>query len=79
MTDEIDAKLERLAGRVQAQRDRVRAELEKEPGLLHLVEALRETFGAKLVHLKTATFETGQELPRGIVPAQAFKVRRRRK
>ena len=78
MTDEIEQKLARLDRRVQAQRDRVRAELDTEPGLLHLVDALRETFNAKLVHVRTATFETGHELPRGFVPAEAFIVRRRR-
>lgn len=75
---ELDEKLARLSGRLQAQRDRVRAELAKEPGLLLLAEGLRAAFGGRLTWLKTDTFEHGQELPRGVVPAEAFDVKRRK-
>lgn len=70
MTDDIDEKLARVSGRLQAGRDRVRAELGKEPGLLALAEAWRERFGARLVWVKTDGFEYGREIEAGVVPVE---------
>lgn len=59
MTDDLDAKLDRIANRIQARRSEVRAHLGLRPDLLDLAEACKETFGAKLVYLKVDGFETG--------------------
>jgi hypothetical protein len=75
---ELDRKLDRLNTAVQARRDSIRQQLETEPDLLALAEALRERFQAKLTYLKTPAGEHGKPLPQGICPAEYYppKVRR---
>jgi hypothetical protein len=62
--DEIDAKLARLGARVAAKSETVRSELER-IGALELATALRETFGAKLVYLRTDRATQGTDWPQG--------------
>ena len=65
IVDEIDARLARLAGRVQARSAETRALL-ADAGCLELAEAARETFGAKLVYLRAGDHEQGTEPPQGV-------------
>jgi hypothetical protein len=76
--NELDAKLARISGRMQAQRDHIRALLETEPDLFELAEALKETFQAKLTYLRIGDHTHGKPLPQGICPAEYYppKVRR---
>jgi hypothetical protein len=67
--DDLDAKLARIARRVQAQRDSVRALLATDPDLLDLADALKETFQAKLTYLRIGDETHGTPLPEGVCPA----------
>ena len=57
--DEIDEKLARIGSRLAARRETVRAHLEQAPELLELAEALRDTFGGRLVYVRVGEFEQG--------------------
>lgn len=59
---ELDEKLARLAGRVQARSAETRALL-ADAGCLELAEAAREVFGAKLVYLRVGDHEQGTAQP----------------
>jgi hypothetical protein len=76
--DRIEHGLSRIDRRVQAQRDHIRALLETEPDLLHLAEALKETFQAKLTYLRIGDHTHGKPLPQGVCPAEYYPPRVRR-
>lgn len=60
MRDDLDAKLDRIANRIQARRSEVRAHLGLRPDLLDLAEACKATFAARLVYLKVGEYVTGE-------------------
>lgn len=57
--DEIDEKLARIERRLATNRETVRSHLEQAPELLELAEALRDTFGGRLVYVRVGEFEQG--------------------
>lgn len=58
--DDIESKLARLGARVAAASDQTRAELAA-IGFLEAATAIRETFGARLTHLRTPRLTLGRE------------------
>lgn len=66
--DEIERRLSRIGGRIEAQKRDVSAELER-VGLLGPVAKAREVFAGRLTWLKTDRIEIGREPEAGVVPA----------
>jgi hypothetical protein len=63
---ELDKKLARIGGRIQARADETRSELAA-IGCLDLASACKEQFGARLAYLKTPRVELGSDVGRGCV------------
>ena len=59
--NDLDAKLGRIAARVAVRADETRAELDR-LGWLESITLCRDTFGARLVHLKTEKYNVGQDV-----------------
>jgi hypothetical protein len=60
MSDDLDAKLARIGARIESRAEAVRTELAA-IGFLAEAGHLRERFGARLVYLKTARIEQGDD------------------
>ena len=82
-TDDDDALTRQLAGisrRLQARRDQARHLFETAPELSDLRE-IKARFNGSVVYVRSETegWSWGHQLPAGVVPAEAFIVRKRRR
>ena len=80
MTDDLDEKLARLGRRIEARRDQARQLFETHPELSDLRE-IKARFDGRVVYVRSETegWSWGHQLPAGVVPAEAFIVRKRRR